>query len=336
MAFDYTLSPDVLLYRSVRTRENLLGGWYCFIPEHTLGYGPITGEFKSNRPLKLLDITTNNFYNDFTGKIVEYSRSMPEVISRKMYILFPLGFTDINVYKKFADEIHIPREANIHLGLELDSQYYGNRSRCSVLEYDLELIVVLKKLYPEYDGIIAPVDLPDLLRNGYQHSELCVFNKDNITLVKELSIIHKGGEMKTADEIPILGAMSLNNEITRKYVNDMKEIHKSFTADGVPIIGAISFNNESIKKYVNAMKEYRKSMVEKKSYLETADKIPIIGAISLADNEYVKKYVNDMKDFHKTFKPLPKKEIMSAYKEPSKRKTRKGLKHRLQNSLVGL
>ena len=313
MSFDYILSPDVLLYRSAKTRETLLGEWYCFRPEQTLGYGPITGEFKSNRPLKLLDITKNAFYTDFTGKFVEYSRSTPSVIPRKMYILFPLGFTDIDVYKKFADEIKFTREANIHLVLELDSQYYGNRSRCSVLEYDLELIVVLKKLYPEYDGIIAPVDLPDLLRNGYQHSELCVFNKDNITLIKELSIVYKGGEMKTTDEIPILGAMSLDNEITRKYVNDMKEIHKSLakktTNDGI-------FQSESIKEYDNAMKEYRKSMGEKKSYLESADKIPILGAISLHDNEHIKKYVNDMKEFHKTFKPLPKK-------EPSKRKTRK-------------
>jgi len=79
---------------------------------------------------------------------------------------------------------------------------------------------------------------------------LCIFNKDNITLIKEIPRIQAGGNMKTEDEIPIIGAVSLDNEFTREYVNAMK-------------------------------------------------------------------------DFHKTFKPLPKKEIMPAYKEPSKRKTRK-------------
>ena len=98
--------------------------------------------------------------------------------------------------------------------------------------------------------------------------------------------------MKTEDEIPIIGAVSLDNEFTREYVNAMKDFHKTF-----------------------------KPLPHKKSSL-TTDKIPILGAISLPDNEHVKKYVNDMKEIHKTFKPLPK-EIMPAYKEPSKRKTRK-------------
>jgi len=109
------------------------------------------------------------------------------------------------------------------------------------------------------------------------------------------------------------------------------------TADGIPIIGAVSLDNEFTREYVNAMKDFHKTfkpLPQKKSSLNK-DEIPILGAMSL-DNEITRAYVNDMKEFHKTFNPLPKKEIMPAYKEPSKRKTRKGLKHRLQNSLVSL
>lgn len=228
MNFEFILNPDILLYRSVKTRENLLGEWYSFIPEDTYGYGPITGEFRSTKSLKLIDITKNSFYNDFRDNIIKYSKINPIINSRKKAILFPLGFPDYKVYTKIADELGITRELSIDLNIELDAQYYGNRSRCSIMEFDLELVSLLKEIYPTYDGIISPIKLPNTLMNGYQFSEMCVFNRDNIKLVKEFSRIQTAGNMTPQEPIKMLGAISLDTQFTREYVSSMKEFHRTF------------------------------------------------------------------------------------------------------------
>jgi hypothetical protein len=229
MDFDFKLLPDILLYRSVKTREHLLGEWYSFIPEDTFGYGSITGEFKCIKPIKLLDITKNSFYNHFRDKIIYYSKINKHIDENKMILLFPLGFSDTIIYRKFANEIGMSISPQTNLTLELDTQYFGNRSRCSIMEFDLQLILVLKDIYQEYDGIVSPIKLPNILNNGYQHSEMCIFNRDNIRLIKEIPrVLQGGGNMLRPDSIKIVGAISLDNEFTRAYVSSMKEFHKTF------------------------------------------------------------------------------------------------------------
>lgn len=56
---------------------------------------------------------------------------------------------------------------------------------------------------------------------------MCIFNRDNIELVKELPRTQSGG-MFSQKPIRIVGAISLDNEITREYVNTMKEFHRTF------------------------------------------------------------------------------------------------------------
>ena len=228
MAFDFILNTHILLYRSVKTREYLLGEWYSFIPEETFGYGTITAEFKCKKSLKLLDITKNSFYNDFRDNIIKYSKSNPILNAKKMMLLFPLGFSDSTLYTKYANELKIPKADSVDFTIELDTQYYGNRSRYSVLQLDLELILVLKDIYPDYDGIISPIKLPNTLMNGYQHSEMCIFNKDNVELIKEIPRTQSGGNITQKEPVRILGAISLDNEFTREYVSSMKEFHKTF------------------------------------------------------------------------------------------------------------
>jgi hypothetical protein len=206
----------------------LLGEWYSFTPEDTFMYGPITGEFKSKKTLKLLDITKNTFYNDFRDNIIKYSKSNPRINMQKMILLFPLGFSDSTIYTKYADELKIPKASTINFNIELDTQYYGNRSRYSILQLDLELILVLKDIYPEYDGIISPIALPNTRMSGYQYSEMCIFNKDNINLIKELERIQIGGNITPQEPVKMLGAISIDNKFTREYVSSMQEFHKTF------------------------------------------------------------------------------------------------------------
>jgi hypothetical protein len=57
---------------------------------------------------------------------------------------------------------------------------------------------------------------------------MCIFNKDTVELVKEVSRAQSGGTMFSQKPIRILGAISIDNEFTREYVSTMKELHKSF------------------------------------------------------------------------------------------------------------
>jgi hypothetical protein len=227
MSFDFILTPETPIYRSVKSREMLLGEWYTFLPEETILYGPITGEFKSKIPLKLLDITKATFYNDVINKIIEYSKTNVFVNANRMLLLFPLGFSDRLLYIKYADSKNISRvpTTDVKIEIELDTQFYGNRSRHSILELDVYLITLLKSIYPEYDGIVSPIKLPNILSNGYHHSELCIFNKENIELVKELPSVQTGGTM--GDPVRIVGAVSLDNEFIRRYKKSMIGFEKS-------------------------------------------------------------------------------------------------------------
>ena len=87
---------------------------------------------------------------------------------------------------------------------------------------------MLKEFYPEYDGIVSPIRLPNILANAYHHSEMCIFNRDNVELVKELSRTQSGGSMFSQHPIRIVGAISIDNEYTREYVSTMKEFHRTF------------------------------------------------------------------------------------------------------------
>lgn len=57
---------------------------------------------------------------------------------------------------------------------------------------------------------------------------MCIFNRDNVELVKELSRKQSGGTMLSQDPVRIVGAISLDNEIIRKYTESMKDFHKTF------------------------------------------------------------------------------------------------------------
>ena len=275
MSFDYVLTPQSTIYRSVKDREQMVGEWYTFAPEESFSYGDITGEFKAKTRLRLLDITKNAFYNDFTGKITEYIEERPEISVLRMRLLFPLGFPDSTVYNKFADTLGIKRASTRLSDIELDTQYYGNRSRYSVIELDQGLVGVLKDIYPDYDGIAAPVRLPNILMNGYQHRELCVFNKDNISFIKEVErSIHSGGHTKPEGSIKILSAISLDNEMIRDFKRGMENYRNSTSVTTKPaitpnivrmegntrILGAISLDNEMIRDFKRGMEDYKNTM----------------------------------------------------------------------------
>jgi len=59
-------------------------------------------QFKLNKDVKLLNIESNDFYNDFIKKLNEISKINSMIKEKKNIALFPLGFLDYDVYKRCA------------------------------------------------------------------------------------------------------------------------------------------------------------------------------------------------------------------------------------------
>lgn len=193
MEFFISLPETTKLYRSVKNITDLTGYWYCFTPDDTYGYGSITVEFKPKKELRLLNIEDNSFYNDLINKIKETNKiGILEIDDVKL--LFPLGFSDFEVYKQFTKAFKIPSIDTPKINIELASQFYQNRSRYSIKILNDALMTFLNSVYGrEYDGIIAKHKLPNRLLGGYHHSEMAVFNKDTIEFVSEIPRSQGGG-----------------------------------------------------------------------------------------------------------------------------------------------
>ena len=97
MAFSIDLLKDTKLYRSSNQVSDLSGSWFALTPKDTYGYGSITREFKLNKDVKLLNIESNDFYNDFIKKLNEISKINSMIKEKKNIALFPLGFLDYDV-----------------------------------------------------------------------------------------------------------------------------------------------------------------------------------------------------------------------------------------------
>jgi hypothetical protein len=64
---------------------------------------------------------------------------------------------------------------------------FNNRARLSIHEFDTALVTFLNTLVGDrYDGIISQKPFPDVLRNGMQLPELCVFDKSVVEFVEDL------------------------------------------------------------------------------------------------------------------------------------------------------
>jgi hypothetical protein len=142
----------------------------------------------------------------------------PHLEDRRGFLLFPVGFQDGITYRELARHLSIDVAPHIDLGLSISSQFYNNRGRCSIKQLDEDFIQILKILYgSKTDGIIAPYKLPDIIRNGYQHREMCVFDKTIMMFDKEIARIHGGGDSKIKNGVQtVLTAIDLDTPEIRE------------------------------------------------------------------------------------------------------------------------
>lgn len=226
MSYIKIIPTTTKFYRSSRNQTDISGYWFGLTPESTFGYGSITAEFIPKRSLLLIDITHNDFYNDFVNKLKTHSDSNPNIETLQNTLLFPIGFFSSDIYLKFASTIGLTINNSQNMNVELNSQLYNNRYRCSVKDIDLLLMDYLKNSYPNYDGIIANKKLPNLIMNGFHHPEMALF--DNTIIKLDRIIQHAmpgGGDLKEIKTNEYLTAI----DFTSPFIEQAKKLMSSLT-----------------------------------------------------------------------------------------------------------
>jgi hypothetical protein len=272
MTFIKTIPVSIEFYRSADDVSNLNGYWFGIKPDDTFGYGSITGIFHPVRELKLIDITNQDFFNDFMNKLTTHSQIEPSIETLRNALLFPIGFPDMDIYRRFCNNLGIKMfYPPNNIEVELATQFFGNRSRCSIKSLDIQFMEYLKTIYPMCDGIIAPVKLPNVIFNGFHHAEIGVFNTNLFNHVGNLPRPMSGGNCECKNELfeqpspKILTAIDIQHPLidaTRKYLKEMKEkdsfpkelIHKEIPETNYPRIESFNIganNNQNRLNKVN-------------------------------------------------------------------------------------
>ncbi len=233
MQFITNYPSNSIIYRSANALDKLKDGkWFSFAPNVTFGYGSLTGEFKTNKDLKLIDICREDFYNEFINYLHAYNISDND----KCLFTFALGFVNFECYKNFARSIGINVVDTISDDVERMSQFFSNRSRCSVHQLDQKFVDILHIFFKNHaDGFIAKSSLPNKLMNGKHHPELYLFDSNNVTFTQTLP--QAGGNISN-DAIDIIYPIHLDlNKMEPKlreaYLNlDVKKYDKSVIQTG--------------------------------------------------------------------------------------------------------
>jgi hypothetical protein len=211
-SFYITLPAETRIYRSKDTVEQIYSGdWFSYTKEETRGYGKRVATFKTKRDLKLLNIASNQFYNDYVDRLNLHFKDYANTDNLriiKLQYLFPLGFNNIN----YNDESNIHqilvkrienktnRDIIINDDIIKHTIFYNGRTRHSSKRADDEFSILLRQLYKEYDGFTSTVNLPSVFHNGFFRKELVIFNLDNLELESIEDIPQSGGINKSTDE----------------------------------------------------------------------------------------------------------------------------------------
>jgi hypothetical protein len=196
------LPKGQLVYRSFKDDSRRKGFWYCINEKDTSGYGSKTAEFRLSRDLVLVDITSNSFYDNLKKLLIDETSKDINLKKEHTMILFPLGFDDIVFYRNAAQSIGVnvntyPLKPHIHTESLL---YFNGRSRLSVHDCDVSLAKFLNNtIGNRYDGIASLKQFPDIIRNGTQHPEVCIFDETNVEYVRDIPQYIIGGGKSSRD-----------------------------------------------------------------------------------------------------------------------------------------
>ncbi len=231
MSIELAILPkDTLVYRSYSDSTKRDGYWFALKAEDTFGYGDKTAVYRLKKDLKLIDITKKSFYENLKQLIAKETQISPDFKQKQSIILFPLGFEDGVFYRDLAKQYGVDYNAYalnpmIHTESQLD---FNNRSRLSIMQFDIEFVKFLKRqLGNVSDGIISLKPFPDIIRNGYQCSEMSVFDMSFVEYVNDTPRVVISGSSKTEQLAPIF-IKTEGNENVQHITKNFDKIYNKF------------------------------------------------------------------------------------------------------------
>jgi hypothetical protein len=219
----YRLPENTHIFRATtRSKE---GRWFAMTLENAHVYGTHVTEYSTTKELKLLNIMSLAFHNDFIDRlnILFPGNDYKGLDINKIKCLLPLGLYDEKAQKFGANAFNgfqLPHNVSRwDSGMELTSMNLGNRHRFSEHSLDTYMGEVMEKIYgAHFDGFISPIEWPTKVHGGSFPREMCMFKIQNIkeenTHTKETT-----GGTKDTYSIPIM----FNMNITESMEKDMNE-----------------------------------------------------------------------------------------------------------------
>jgi len=149
-------------------------------------YGPHIHAYRTVRNLKLIDITNTLFHSDFMARVNKYYNGDGGMDPRKGRVLAPIGLPDFKtqmmnvlpIHGGIYDDSITTSMKNIidkHIG------YFGGKHRYSIERangerLDHDMVLAMKRLYPNADGYVSEIMWPSYHHNGFLRPETCFFN----------------------------------------------------------------------------------------------------------------------------------------------------------------
>lgn len=207
MSFDYILPPGVVTYKAMNSDYNTVfnkPSWFTF-EEDAKTYSSLFKTTKVHKValdagLKLINITSTIFHNDFMNKVL---LNMQNEKDRDM-LLVPLGIPDLEYQLEFLKELaKDDRNSPIRTLIESKTfdkhpksvRLFGNHHRCSINVFDNFFVQFIMKHYKDYNGIISPVKWPTCFHGYNFPTEVCIFSPQKDTkFIETKEILHKGGK----------------------------------------------------------------------------------------------------------------------------------------------
>lgn len=164
-------------YKILRETTNNNPMWFAEL-EVSKRYGKFTHIYRTKNELKLIDITSGIFHQDFMTKVNRFF-SKDSLSLNKARILAPLGLPDFETQQFYTRKVDMSRMDERLKHYILDNlPFFNNKNRYSTYELDINMTNMIKLLYPSFDGYVSEIPLPSLFHEGMFNPEICIFNSN--------------------------------------------------------------------------------------------------------------------------------------------------------------
>lgn len=189
-AYLYKLPSDTPIFRGKTVAKE--GRWYALALDDAYTYGSLVTEYSTTKELRLLNIMSLTFHNDFMDRLMVLypGKDYSGIDNDKMKCLIALGLFDIDIQRVSYCTVFQAnpewKDSTWNLSREWAVKMLHNRHRYSEHINDTVFVSVLERIYGEhYDGYIAPLCWATKMHGDFFPRELCLFKMGNVKEERE-------------------------------------------------------------------------------------------------------------------------------------------------------